>query len=180
VNRLRTLLRKLGAAGVAGIAVLLCCVPLYFGALLPAERSLAAKRDAAERRKAHLPARPPAGGRVADLEAFYALFPPVERLGGELARLYGFAHASGLELLQGEYRVERRPGSLTYYRVSLPVRGTYAQVRGFGSAVLTGMPIASIDGLRFERKKPGDTQLDAQFRITIHFRPGRDDAGDAP
>jgi hypothetical protein len=33
------------------------------------------------------------------------------------------------------------------------------------------MPIASVDGLRFERKRVGDTLLDAQVRLTLHFQP---------
>ena len=180
MRRVRILLRKLGTSGVLGLGVLLFCLPLYFGALRPAQRELDARREAAARHLAYAAApASPADRRAAELEAFYALFPPVEKLGNELERLYGFARASGLELLQGEYRVERRPAGLTFYRVTLPVRGTYPQLRKFGSEVLTRMPAASIDGLRFERKKPGDAQLDAQIRLTIHFRPGRDDAGDA-
>ena len=162
--------------GVLGVGIVLFCVALYFAALLPAERELEAKRAGRQ----HAPRVSSVDPRNADLEAFYALFPPVERLGGELDRLYGLARSSGLELLQGEYRIERRPAGLTFYRITLPVRGTYPQVRGFASAVLTRMPVASIDGLRFERKKPGDALLDAQLRLTIHFRPGRDDAGEAP
>jgi len=165
--------------GILGLGILFFCVPLYFGALRPAERELEARQSAMSRQRAHLPP-PTTDRRAAELEAFYALFPSVDRLGGELERLYGLARASGLVLNQGEYRVERRPGGLTFYRVTLPVRGTYPQVRGFGSAVLTKMPNASIDALRFERKKPGDALLDAQIRLTIHFRPGRDDAGEAP
>jgi hypothetical protein len=179
VRLLRAYLGKLGAAGVLGLGVLLFCLPFYFSALRPAERERDAKRAAAER--SHLPGPVLQIGldtRAEQLERFYALFPPVERLGGELERLYGLARASGLELLQGEYRVEKRPAGLIAYRVTLPVRGSYSQVRGFAGAVLTKMPVASIDGLRFERKKAADAQLDAQFRITVHFQPARETAAD--
>jgi hypothetical protein len=54
------------------------------------------------------------------------------------------------------------------------VRGSYTQFRDFLSAVLAGMPVASIDALRFERKKPLDTQLEAQVRLTLHTRPAGD------
>jgi len=156
--------------------MLLFCAPFYFGALVPAQRELEARRAG----KKYVAPVSAVDRRAVELEAFYALFPPVEKLGSELERLYGFARASGLELLQGEYRVERRPAGLTFYRVTLPVRGTYTQLRRFGSEVLTRMPNTSIDGLRFERKKPGDALLDAQLRLTIHFRPGRDEAGEVP
>jgi hypothetical protein len=180
MRQLRLLLGRLGAAGVLGLGVLLFCVPFYFSSLLPAERELDAKRAAA-RPRASEPARPVSlDSRAAELERFYALFPPVERLGGELERLYGLARGSGLDLLQGEYRVEKRAAGLIAYRISLPVRGSYAQVRSFAGAVLTKMPVASIDALRFERKKSDDAQLDAQFRITVHFQPARDTAGETP
>jgi hypothetical protein len=89
-------------------------------------------------------------------------------------RLHRFARKSGLELAQGEYRLERRADGLWAYRVTLPVRGSYTQFRDFLSAVLAGMPVASIDALRFERKKPLDTQLEAQVRLTLHTRPAGD------
>jgi hypothetical protein len=40
------------------------------------------------------------------------------------------------------------------------------------------MPIASLDALRFERKKAGDPQLEAQLRLTVYFRPANE--GDTP
>lgn len=181
MKMLRVFLGRLGAPGVLGLGVLLFCLPFYFSSLRPAERELDARRAAAERARLPGPARAVGlDSRAEQLEAFYALFPPIERLGGELERLYALARSSGLDLLQGEYRVEKRPAGLLAYRITLPVRGSYSQVRGFAGAVLTKMPVASIDGLRFERKKSADAQLDAQFRITIHFQPGRDVPGDTP
>jgi hypothetical protein len=181
VRQLRLLLGRLGAAGVLGLGVLLFCVPFYFSSLLPAERELDAKRAASERQHTRAPvSHVGLDSRAEQLERFYALFPPVERLGGELEKLYGLARGSGLDLLQGEYRVEKRSAGLIAYRISLPVRGSYAQVRSFAGAVLTKMPVASIDALRFERKKSDDAQLDAQFRITVHFQPARDSAGETP
>jgi len=181
VRTLRIFLGKLGAAGVLGLGVLLFCLPFYFSALRPAERELDAKRAASERSRLPGPARPIGlDSRAEQLEHFYALFPPVERLGNELERLYGLARASGLDLLQGEYRVEKRPTGLIAYRITLPVRGSYSQVRGFAGSVLAKMPVASIDGVRFERKKSADAQLDAQFRITVHFQPARESSGDNP
>ena len=76
--------------------------------------------------------------------------------------------------------MEKRPAGLIAYRITLPVRGSYSQVRGFAGAVLAKMPVASIDGVRFERKKSADAQLDAQFRITVHFQPARESSGDNP
>lgn len=175
MSRLRALLRRLGAAGVLGLGVALFCIPFYFSALWPAERELAAQREAADRLHARGPYRPVAtDNRAEELRRFYGLFPPVASLPDELERVYSLARAARLELMQGEYRLERRSTGPVAYRISLPIRGTYGQVRSFVAAVLKEMPTASVDALRFERKKAAETQVDAQVRLTIHFRPSED------
>jgi type II secretion system (T2SS) protein M len=173
--RLEAFLRRLGAAGLLGIGVLLACGGFYFTALAPAEQEARGQRLALERMRARTPYQPAStGGRADELRRFYRLFPPANELTPELERLHGLARASGLDLAQGEYRLERRPSGLWAYRVTLPVRGSYPQFRNFLSAVLRDMPIVSIDGLRFERKKAADVQLEAQVRVTLHARPSGD------
>jgi len=170
--RLERWLRRFGPAGVLGIGVALACAGFYVQALAPLEANIAAQRKALERLQTRTPYRPVSSdGREADLARFYALFPPVAQLSGEVERLHRFARGAGLELAQGEYRLERRPEGLWAYRVTLPVRGSYPQLRRFLSTVLADMPIASIDALRFERKKALDTQVEAQVRLTVHARP---------
>ena len=65
----------------------------------------------------------------------------------------------------------RKACGLAAYRVTLPVRGSYAQVRQFVGHVLKDMPTASLDAVRFDRRKAGDAQLEAQVRLTIYLRP---------
>lgn len=175
MRRLNAWLNRLGAAGVLGIGVLLACAGFYVSALLPAERELAAQRLAAERLRTRTPYQPvSAGGRADELRRFYSLFPPIEKLTDELEQVYGLAREARLELAQGEYRLEQRGAGLWSYRVSLPLRGTYPQIREFVGAVLKAMPIASVDALRFERKKVGEALLEAQVRLTLHFQPSVD------
>ena len=162
---LRHLLDSLGPAGVCGVGVLLFCLPFYLTALAPAEKSLERGRSA-----------PPAVRAVgddgsADLARFHAAFPPATALTAELERVYAHARASNLQLQQGEYRLESRGAGLAAYRVTLPVRGSYAEVRRFAGRLLADMPAASLDMLRFERKKALDGQLEAQLRLTIYLRP---------
>jgi hypothetical protein len=173
--RLEALLRRLGVAGVVGLGVLLACAGFYVSALAPLEREAAAQRLALERLKARTPHRPiAAGGRADELRRFYAVFPDAAGLTDELERLHALARRTGLDLSQGEYRLERRASGLWAYRVTLPARGNYAQFRDFVGSVLKNMPIASLDALRFERKKAADTTLDGQLRLTIYARPPGD------
>jgi hypothetical protein len=175
--RLESYLRRLGAAGVLGLGVLLACAAFYASALAPAEEAAQAQRATLERLRARKPYQPVSnGGRAEELRRFHALFPAPEQLTGELERVHRLARSAGLDLAQGEYRLERRATGLWAYRMVLPVRGSYAQLRAFLSAVLKDMPIASIDALRFERKRAADTQLEAQVRLTVYVQP----AGEGP
>lgn len=171
--RLERSLHKLGAAGIAGIGILLACAAFYAGTLAPLEQRIDAERAALERLRVASAYQPvsAADSREAGLGRFYALFPSAGSLSSEVERLHGMASKSGLQLSQGEYRLERHAEGLWAYRITLPVRGTYEQFRGFLSAVLTGMPVASLDALRFERKRALDMQLEAQVQITLHVRP---------
>jgi hypothetical protein len=170
--RLELLLRRLGSAGVAGVGVLLACAGFYFTSLAPLETEAAAQRLALERLKARSAERPvPSSGRADDLRRFYNLFPPTAQLTDEVEGLHVLARRSGLDLAQGEYRLEKRASGLWAYRVTLPARGSYGQFRDFVGAVLKNVPIASLDAMRFERKKAADSQLEGQLRLTIYARP---------
>ena len=170
--RLEAALRRLGTAGVLGIGLLLACAGFYVSALAPLEQEAAAQRLALERLKTRTPHRPvSSGGREEDLRRFQALFPSASELTDEVERLHRLARRAGLDLAQGEYRLERRVNGLWAYRVTLPVRGSYPQFRDFIGAVLKEMPVAAVERLRFERKKPGDAQLEAQIQLTLFFRP---------
>jgi hypothetical protein len=173
--RLNRLLEQLGIAGILGIGLLIACGAFWISALKPAQDELAAQRAALERMQARSPLQPVSGGgRAEDLRRFYNLFPAAAGLTAELERLHRLARNARLELAQGEYRLERRATGLWAYRVTLPVRGSYAEVRNFISAVLKDMPGASIDALRFDRKKADDAQLEAQLRLTLYARPSGD------
>jgi hypothetical protein len=170
VRRLRRILETLGAPGVIGIGVLVFCLPFYLASVAPAEREVA-KRSAAAAKTTRLAGQPvSAPDGAADLERFYRRFPTLDALQSELEAIYAHARASKLQLAQGEYRLEKGVG-LAAYRVTLPVRGSYAQVRQFIGHVLKDMPTASLDAVRFDRRKAGDAQLEAQVRLTIYLRP---------
>ena len=165
--RLERWLRRLGAPGVAAVGVLLFCAAFWASAIAPlAERraqaaELAARLDAAR-----------AGGQPADdgLEAFYKFFRGGKRSADWLSRMYALARKEGLQLRQGSYRYEQGE-RLTRYQVTLPVRGSYAQIRRFTASVLNEVQVASLDGIGFERKRADDPQVEAQLKFTLFLDP---------
>ena len=171
---MRRLAERLGVAGVLGIGVLLFCATFYFSALRPAQGELAARQSAAAGMSAQNAAQTQAVAlaRSADpLTELHSRFPALAALPSQVERLHRIARSSGLQLQQSDYRLEVPPAGLIAYRVSLPARGEYRALRTFIGAVLKEMPVVAIDRVRFERKKPGDTQLEAQIQLTLYFRP---------
>jgi hypothetical protein len=168
---LRSLLDRLGPAGVISLGVLLFCAYFHFSAVRPLEHELAAQRSAAERLKTRSPVDiATAPDKADEARRFYELFPPMSQLPGQLERVYSIAREAGLTIQQGEYRLESRGAGLLSYRLAFPMKGTYPQIRRFVGTTLKDMPVASIDALRFERKRVGETQLEGQVRLTIYFR----------
>ena len=171
MNAIRAALDRLGAAGVISLGVLVFCAFFHYSTVRPLEHELLAQRTAAERLKSRSPLEVSSAPDKADeVRRFYELFPPMARLPEELERVYAIAREAGLAIQQGEYRLESRGSGLLTYRLTFPVRGTYAQIRQFVGAMLKDLPIASIDALRFERRRVGDTQLEGQVRLSIYFR----------
>jgi hypothetical protein len=171
VRRLRRWVEELGTPGVLGIGVLMFCALFYFSGVRPIERELKAQQAVAERVKTRTPLQLVSRDRGEDLRRFYALFPTIDQLPRELERVYTMAKAANLQVQQGEYRLDARGAGLIGYRVTFPIRGTYAQLRQFVDTTLKDMSTVALDTLRFERKKAGDTQLEAQVRLTMYFRP---------
>jgi hypothetical protein len=168
MRALRNLIEMLGTAGVLGIGVLLFCASFYASTLLPAERELAARQSAVA--GGSIVAQPVA--HTADpLAELYSRFPPIDGLTAQVERLHRLGRATGLQLQQAEYRLEVPPAGLIAYRVSLPARGEYRALRQFMGLVLKEMPVAAVDRMRFERRKPGDAQLEAHIQLTLYFRP---------
>lgn len=167
---MRSLADRLGVAGVLGIGVLLFCATFYFSALRPAQDELAARQSATAGTSA-IPVAQPLTRAADPLSELHSRFPAMAALPSQVERLHRIARSSGLQLQQGEYRLEVPPAGLVAYRVSLPARGEYRALRAFMGAVLREMPVAAIDRVRFERKKPGDAQLEAHIQLTLFFRP---------
>ena len=101
-------------------------------------------------------------------ETLYASLPPHDELAPQVERIYAAAASEHLALLQGEYaRTEVAGTRLVRYRITLPVRGTYVQVRRFVAAASVAVPGLAIDDLNLQRKTVADEQLEARVQFSL-------------
>ena len=122
-----------------------------------------------------------AGSAARDpLERLLAVFPPQNAIPDELERLFRLAEAQQLQLLQGDYRLEKQSELLQVYRVTLPLRGSYPQVRAFVAAALNDMPYLSLDAIRFERQRVGDANVETRVKFSLFLSAPKQPDANAP
>lgn len=166
--------RAVGWPGAVGIALLVAAVGLYGVVLTERSAKLATlkKEGASLRERIDRAAKSgiPVSSSADELQKFYGFF----ATGGAtdwLDKLYAAADTAGLTLDQGEYRtVPDKTGKLIRYQVTLPVKGSYGQIRRFVDLALVEVPIASLDDISFKREAIGATQLEARVKLTLFLR----------
>jgi hypothetical protein len=174
--RLAQSVQDIGRPGIVGIALLMFSLAFAASTLGPSWRELDRQRAAAgaeegTARNGLVPASRDAASPAAELRAFYAIFPPQSQAPELLSRLYAAAAENRLQLLRGEYvlSAESQTG-LTRYRIVLPVRGSYSQIRAFIGAVLRAVPAAALDEVSFERSRVSERGVDARIRLTLYVK----------
>ncbi|QNA88446.1 hypothetical protein G4G28_07985 [Massilia sp. Dwa41.01b] len=175
--RMRLALRATSALLLA--AVLLCAAALALLAwVLPArdklERERAEAADIARRPPTVAAHAPVVDNAAANLALFQAALGNPRHLERELKTLFDLAAKSGLLLRQGEYKSGYdRNARLATYQVSLPVKGSYAQVWQFALLALRAIPFASLDEVSFRREAIGEPTVEARLRLTLYLQDTR-------
>jgi len=163
----------LGWPGVVGLGLLAFCLVVYLSALLPAQHRLAEMLAQAGSLRAQLAkskaTQMDTPAPEAQLTGFYQFFPAHVATPDLLEKLYAAAEASGIALEQGDYRLASgKDDKLERYQITLPVRGSYPQIRKFIGRLLADLPAASLDGVSFQRQKISDTQVESQIKFTLY------------
>lgn len=87
-----------------------------------------------------------------------------------LGQLQQLAVDGGLIFDSGQFRQEKTE-SLVRYRVSLPVIGSYVDLRAFLAKSVARFPNLALDGLSIRREEPGMEEIDATLQMSFYFRP---------
>ena len=172
-GRLRRLRDELGGAGLVALGLLTGAVLFLLFVLKPLEarnellaRQLARAVSAGSAADARLVR---AAAPAAQLAAFYQFFDTKQETTDRLAELYGIGKATGVELRAAEYRLQKTGTRIERYEIALPLTGSYAQVRAFLENALIAIPVLSLDRVKFHRKRPDDTLVEAEVRLTLYL-----------
>ncbi|MDF0731749.1 type 4a pilus biogenesis protein PilO [Pseudomonas entomophila] len=169
-------LRGLGRAGQAALLVGALAVLFAVAAVLPrwqAVRTLQASEADARaqvqrvlRGELKVAARP----EQQTLDSLRQQLPGQPQASELIERLYRLASAERISLARGEYALGVDPKTqLARYQIVLPVRGSYPQIRGFLQALLGQLPTLVLEDLELQRKRIGDSELNARLRMTLYL-----------
>jgi len=159
---------ELGPLGIAALVLIACGVSFQAAVLRPLE----ARRNALEEqvtqglgqsRSKHAEA-----GPGASLPRFYRHFESGEDAPTQLARLHGIGKAAGLDLRAAQYRVDKSGPRILRYEITLPLSGSYAQIRTFLTNALAAMPVLSLDQVTLKKDR-SDGPVLADVRMTLHL-----------
>lgn len=176
---LRRQASRLGWRGLAGIALLVFSLGFFFATVTPAKSRIDSLRGEVDDLRGRLKSAGENGitgvapTRTSQLENFYAFFPTVQSLPDWLGQMHTAAARNGLALETAEYQLQRQKGSrLARYQITLPVKGTYPQLRGFVADLLEKVPAAALEDIVIKREAIGNPVLEARLKVTIFLGAG--------
>jgi hypothetical protein len=104
------------------------------------------------------------------LEKFHHFFSIQGSAQNALLQLFAIAAAQKLSLDQADYQFVRdRELKLARYNITLPVKGSYSQVRAFVAQALNDVPNLALENIAFNRQKIEDASIEAQLHFTLYL-----------
>ena len=173
---LRRLAMQVGWMGlVAGGLVLLAAMELFTVTLPGAAEIADLEAQIMRQQESSRSGREIARGQDSDvgsqIGAFQRFFPPAAQMNKVLGELHDAAKQERLVLERGDYRLTEEAGlDLLRYQITLPVKGSYASIRGFLRRVLRDIPSISLDGIAIQRQSVGDEAVEVQIRFSLYHR----------
>lgn len=167
VPQLQYRLTRLGWSGLGGIAALIAAGVVAITLLLPAHQSVVAMR--AELSKAAAPFAHRSASFSGD--SLIATLPTRMQIPAVLGQVIAQANKAGVALDEGRYSYSPpKAGTLGRYAFEFPVSAPYPAVRDFIDRTLIAVPAVGLDKLRIERKKIGDTAINAEIGFVVFVR----------
>lgn len=173
---LRLWVQRLGVSGAVGLGLLAFAAMFYLSAVLTLEAEQAQILEELESSLTHVRK---AGGAPTvaprtpseQLADFYAIFPPVDQAPETLRKINQLAEKQHLVLQAGNYHViDDHTGRLIRYEASLPLVGSYPNVRQFLRTVLAEIPSAALEKVNVEKNMMGGAQAKTTVSFTLFMR----------
>lgn len=162
-------LAALGLPGLLGLAALAAALALQLGLSQPLQAREAELAEQAARLQRQLRQQRLAGTLPEDRgtpQRWLAALPAAVQREQRLAALLRLSAEQGLSGSRTEHRLSRE-GGLERLRVSMPLQGSYAQLRRLIEAALRQDPALSLDSLKLRRAGADQPLLEAELQWSL-------------
>jgi Tfp pilus assembly protein PilO len=162
-------LPRLGWPGVLALGMLAVALSFYLFTIRPMQSRLAGlQQTSAASAMLKTGVMQQAATPDEQLAVFYKFFPVEKKSPEWLGRLAAVAEKNGLALNDGEYKVmPDKVGKLSHLTITLPLEGSYPQIRKFLSSLNHEIPVIALEHIQFERKAIEDTTVRARVRLVL-------------
>jgi Tfp pilus assembly protein PilO len=164
--------RHFGVLGWVGIAALVVAGGVWFGLHLPAEeeahRLLRAKVKQLSDARSAVAAASAVQRDPRDLAR--ESLPDERERAAVVRKVLALAEANKLAVERSDYTLQTEEPRLQRLRVTLPLGGSYTQVRQFIGQLLNRMPNVALDSLQIDRPASATADLQTTVRLSIFFR----------
>lgn len=164
IDRLLFQVLRHGPVGALGVALIAASL-LFDGLVL---RPLESQYDALVERNALAAIAMPV--KSADLTG-RATRAVAETADATLRQMFAAAHDSGLSLDQGDYQLSRgQEDGQVRYQLTLPVEGTYIDIRDFIGQMLNDDPALALASVTLTRTAIEDQDVEATLQFVLYLR----------
>lgn len=163
--------RKLGHAGIIGLSILIFSAAAFVSTNSPLHDQVASQTLELDNLRAI------ASNEHGSVRASYPLdsareivaqLPSRNDLPQIMGQIVAVATAAGLSLDRGSYAfTSTESGDISSYRLKLPVRGSYPQVREFIENTLAAVPAAALESMRVERNEVSSQVIAADLEFAV-------------
>jgi hypothetical protein len=162
---------RIGKPGLAALLLILTSAGIGGLVIIPVRQEMLAMEQRLQLLSRYNAVRlAPAGPADADLSQ--PGLPPERMFPDQLDRLIQRAADHGLQLNDGQYTVTSvGQGQVVCYEVTLPLRGSYPQMRRFLAALLGNEHGVALLDVQFRREKVSEPALEAVVRLAYYLRP---------
>lgn len=168
--RLRHLLLGLGWPALLGLTLALAALGTDLwvtGALEHELEGLGKKRAELRLQVARASSNEAGGAPMLKLDQLH----DKQRIDSLLASVHAAAQKHAIALAQGEYRIQAEPGTrLARYRMVLPAKGSYPQLRAWLDELTAAQPGLQIDELSFKRENITQEGVEARINLSLLVR----------
>lgn len=164
----------LGVALVAALLGQFVLVPHQQAAVLQAQQQLRSVLEAQAQREQGARRPVQVSAEDAALAQLLAVAIAEDDVGEVLRRMAKIAQAHGVLLSKSSFQSSTEGhGGLSQLQVTLPVKASYHQTKGFVEEVLRQLPGVSLDALVLQRDSVAQNQVEVRAKFSLWILPGK-------